>query len=84
MGPRLPVWAVYEQVFIAALDLRDREKAKVCLDALRQRFPGSARVRRLVGMSLEADGQYAAAGVEYDAVLQELPANTLVQKRKVR
>ncbi|POM67958.1 TPR repeat protein Oca3/ER membrane protein complex Ecm2, partial [Phytophthora palmivora] len=71
---------VYEQTFIAALDLHDDELA----EALQTKFPGSSRVARLEGMQLEQRGEFAKALALYDELLQaNNPANALVLKRKI-
>ncbi|KAF9574714.1 ER membrane complex subunit 2 [Mortierella alpina] len=68
-------WLVYEQVAIAALDK--------CIQALEDKFPGSARVRRLHGMFLEAAGKLTEAGEIYKAILNEDETNVLAAKRQV-
>ncbi|KAF9916116.1 ER membrane complex subunit 2 [Lobosporangium transversale] len=76
-------WLVYEQVAIAALDVGDDALAQRCIQALEQKFPGSARVRRLHGMKLEAEGELIQAGEIYKAILQEDETNILAAKRQV-
>uniref|UniRef100_A0A4W5N493 ER membrane protein complex subunit 2 n=1 Tax=Hucho hucho TaxID=62062 RepID=A0A4W5N493_9TELE len=49
-----PVWIIYEQVMIAALDCSRDDLAWTCLQELKRQFPGSQRVKRLAGMRLEA------------------------------
>uniref|UniRef100_K3WPG1 ER membrane protein complex subunit 2 n=1 Tax=Globisporangium ultimum (strain ATCC 200006 / CBS 805.95 / DAOM BR144) TaxID=431595 RepID=K3WPG1_GLOUD len=73
------IWAVYEQVFVAALDLHDDELA----GPLKAQFPKSSRVARLEGMQLEQRGEYAKAEEIYDEVLKGNPANALMSKRKI-
>ncbi|OWY97693.1 hypothetical protein PHMEG_00031720, partial [Phytophthora megakarya] len=77
------LWSVYEQTFIAALDLHDDELAETCLKALQTKFPGSSRVARLEGMQLEQRGEFAKALALYDELLEANPANALVLKRKI-
>ncbi|KAF9900119.1 ER membrane complex subunit 2 [Linnemannia zychae] len=76
-------WLVYEQVAIAALDVGDDALAHKCIQALETKFPGSARVRRLHGMQLEAVGKLAEAGQIYKAILEEDETNVLASKRQV-
>ncbi|KAG0279983.1 ER membrane complex subunit 2 [Linnemannia exigua] len=76
-------WLVYEQVAIAALDVGDDGLAYKCINALETKFPGSARVRRLQGMQLEAVGKLAEAGQIYKAILEEDETNVLASKRQV-
>ncbi|ETL45326.1 hypothetical protein F441_04707 [Phytophthora nicotianae CJ01A1] len=77
------LWGVYEQTFVAALDLHDDELAETCLKALQTKFPGSSRVARLEGMQLEQRGEFAKALVLYAELLEANPANALVLKRKI-
>ncbi|KAL3659644.1 hypothetical protein V7S43_015319 [Phytophthora oleae] len=77
------LWSVYEQTFVAALDLHDDELAETCLKALQTKFPGSSRVARLEGMQLEQRGEFAKALALYDELLEANPANALVLKRKI-
>ena len=53
----LPVWAVHEQISIAALDVGDIAEASESINALKAKFPQSKRVKRLQGMKLEAQGR---------------------------
>ncbi|ETI52067.1 hypothetical protein L917_04434 [Phytophthora nicotianae] len=77
------LWGVYEQTFVAALDLHDDELAETCLKALQTKFPGSSRVARLEGMQLEQRGEFAKALALYAELLEANPANALVLKRKI-
>ncbi|KAF9972911.1 ER membrane complex subunit 2 [Actinomortierella ambigua] len=76
-------WLVYEQVAIAALDVGDELLAHKCIEALEAKFPGSARVRRLQGMRLEAHGKLEEASAIYKAILEEDETNVLASKRQV-
>ena len=51
------VWTVREQVLLAALDANDAGMAARQLEALDTKFPGSSRVRRLLGMAHEQRGE---------------------------
>uniref|UniRef100_A0AAV1TQ44 ER membrane protein complex subunit 2 n=1 Tax=Peronospora matthiolae TaxID=2874970 RepID=A0AAV1TQ44_9STRA len=77
------VWTVYEQTFIAALDVHDDELSETCLKALQGQFPGSSRVARLEGMQLEQRNEFTKALTLYDQLLDANPANALVFKRKI-
>ncbi|ETP49764.1 hypothetical protein F442_04770 [Phytophthora nicotianae P10297] len=77
------LWGVYEQTFVAALDLHDDELAETCLKALQTKFPGSSRVARLEGMQLEQREEFAKALALYAELLEANPANALVLKRKI-
>ena len=49
-------WNLCEQVYIAALDCGLRDISSQCLDRLTAQFPGSSRVKLLIAMDAEADG----------------------------
>ena len=51
------MWAVHEQISIAALDVGDIAEASESINALKAKFPQSKRVKRLQGMKLEAQGR---------------------------
>ncbi|KAJ3105823.1 AAA ATPase [Phlyctochytrium planicorne] len=78
-------FAIYEQVFIAALDTGNIDAAKGLLEKIKKRFPIKSSVRTLVlvGMLAEAEGDDAAATVAYQGVLKESEANAVAQKRLV-
>ncbi|KAG9290930.1 hypothetical protein G9A89_011080 [Geosiphon pyriformis] len=77
------VWSMYEQVFIAALDLRSNSLAKTCLEKLETRFPGSPRVKILQGMELEAEGKLDIAIELYKNILEEDETNVAATKRMI-
>ncbi|KAJ7522219.1 hypothetical protein O6H91_18G002000 [Diphasiastrum complanatum] len=77
------VWTIYEQVAVAALDSDDLRVAEECVKALLIKFPDSARVARLEGMWMEAKGQWKEASAIYDSVIQEIPFDSQLHKRKV-
>jgi len=51
-------WDIMEQVVVASLDCGNDKLAEDFIDQLRQQFPESQRVKRLVGMVHEAQGKY--------------------------
>ncbi|CAG8437144.1 10659_t:CDS:2 [Ambispora gerdemannii] len=69
------VWSVYEQIFIAALDLKNDKLAKICLDNLEKRFANSPRVKILEGMKLEAEGKLDDASTIYKNILEADESN---------
>ncbi len=50
------VWALYEQLIIAALDIGKVDLADEYLSKLVTKFPDSIRVKRLEGMIMEFEG----------------------------
>ncbi|RIA97295.1 TPR-like protein [Glomus cerebriforme] len=77
------VWAVYEQIFIAALDLGNDQLAIKCLENLDKRFPESPRVKILKGMKLEAEDKLDAALALYEDILKDDDANIAAIKRRI-
>ena len=76
-------YTIAEQVFVDALYVCDDSVADLCLQMLVGAFPGSSRVKRLLGMKLESEQKYNEALKIYDELLTENPLNLLVMKRKV-
>jgi tetratricopeptide (TPR) repeat protein len=76
-------WPLREQVFQAALDVHDLALAETCLMALREKFPDSMRVLRLVGLQKEAMEDYKGALEIYDLLVEDNAANGLAHKRKI-
>lgn len=75
--------AVIEQVLLASLDLNDLKFANTCLKELKNRFgPDSARVRRLIGLCFEADGDLKNAMATYEQMLTTNPSSAFALKRK--
>jgi len=74
-------WLVYEQVCIAACDCGQIDVAEMCIDALKAKFPGSMRVRKLMGMKFEAEDKYENAMHIYEEIKLEDPTNTAIWKR---
>lgn len=77
------VWLYYERVFMAALDCHDARAQAECLEALEKKFPDSLRVKKLVGMQLELQQDFAGALELYEAILEANPADKGVMKRKI-
>jgi len=77
------VWSIFEQMFIAAIDSGDSTLAEKCLSKLRNKFPKSARVNRLVGIYYEFTGKYDTAMEIYKNLLIDNPSNLAAMKRKV-
>ncbi|KAG0142429.1 hypothetical protein CROQUDRAFT_662506 [Cronartium quercuum f. sp. fusiforme G11] len=63
------IWAFYEQVAIAALDIGKHDLARKAIERLEQKFPSSPRVMPLHGMLLEAKGELKLAKEFYEAEL---------------
>ncbi|KAJ1988769.1 tetratricopeptide repeat domain-containing protein [Dimargaris cristalligena] len=76
-------WLITEQVFTAALDVRDWEFANTLLTTLRKQFVRSDRVDVLAGLLLEAQGQYKDADLIYNKILADNETNIFASKRKI-
>lgn len=80
--------AALEQLCIASLDVGSLPLAESCLDAMQAGASKSmvakesSRYRKLLGMCLEASGDYDGASAVYDALLQDNPSNSHAAKRK--
>lgn len=74
-------WSVYEQVFMAALELNDQPLADVARKRLEAKFSESARVARLRGMQLESLGLLDEAEAVYTKLLEKDPVDPLSWKR---
>lgn len=77
------VWAVYEQVGIAAMDTGDEALVDTCLEALEKKFPKSPRLMSFQGMRLESSGRYEAALELYKDILAEDETNVMISKRHI-
>ncbi|CAH1774482.1 unnamed protein product, partial [Owenia fusiformis] len=77
------LWLIYEQVCIAAFDCGRLEIGQDCITALHNKFPNSLRVMKLLGMELEAIGEYEKAKQEYNEILQRDPTNQFAKKRLI-
>eukprot|EP00980_Cylindrotheca_fusiformis_P007834 scaffold1669_cov129-Cylindrotheca_fusiformis.AAC.45 len=75
--------SVLEQLCLAALDVNDHELGEKCLALLKEKVGNeSARFRRLLARCLEAAGDYEQAGLIYDELLKDNPANLVALQRK--
>ena len=77
------VWSLYEQVYVAALECGDIGLVDECSKLLNKKFPDSVRVKRLLGMQYEYNGEYKKALALYDSLLDTNSSNLLLLKRKV-
>eukprot|EP00397_Hematodinium_sp_SG-2012_P031464 GEMP01033401.1.p1 GENE.GEMP01033401.1~~GEMP01033401.1.p1 ORF type:complete len:288 (+),score=62.31 GEMP01033401.1:35-898(+) len=77
------LWAVYEQVLIAALHLDDSDWYQHCLEVLATQFPNSIRVKRLSGSIQEKKGLWSAAEKLYTDILTDKPSDTTTRKRMI-
>jgi len=84
------VWELYERVLLAALDVHQKENpsasdiARECLHVLKDKFGnGSLRIKKLMAMYEEANGNYGKAISLCDEILKLDPVNTFAWKRKI-
>ncbi|CAD5216039.1 unnamed protein product [Bursaphelenchus xylophilus] len=77
------LWAILEQVAIAALDSNRQDLALECLQTLNKQFPNSARVTKLQALRLESLGKYEDATYLYDSLLRLDETNLSLRKRKI-
>lgn len=77
------LWTLYEQVFLAALELGADEWRDFSIKKLLKRFPDSMRVERLKGMYKESLQEWAEAKKIYEGILVEKPEDTLAHKRLI-
>ncbi|KAJ1675448.1 tetratricopeptide repeat domain-containing protein [Spiromyces aspiralis] len=82
-GTSEEAWLAYEQVCVAACDLGRLDLARICLETLQKRFPGSLRVRRLHGLLYEANREFDRAEKEYRSILEAEPNNIPTTKRLI-
>ena len=79
----IEVWSIYEQIFVAALDVGNETLASDCLKPLIKKFPDSLRVKKLIGMQFEYQGEYKRARILYDTLLATNPGELSVLKRLI-
>jgi len=77
------LWDVYEQVLIAALDCGRIGLAQQYLTKLNNQFKNSARVQRLRGMIMEAEGKLKEADQLYRQLVENDPTDSLSMKRQI-
>uniref|UniRef100_A0A7E4WB15 ER membrane protein complex subunit 2 n=1 Tax=Panagrellus redivivus TaxID=6233 RepID=A0A7E4WB15_PANRE len=77
------LWAVLEQVTIAAIDSARHDVALQCLQKLMTQFPSSSRVAKLQAMRLEALKNYDDAEALYNKLIKADETNPGFRKRKV-
>jgi hypothetical protein len=77
------IWAIYEQVVVAALDCADLQTAKECVLKLRERFPDSRRVRRLICLYHECTLRWDLAERQYHHLIERDPADSVSRKRQI-
>jgi tetratricopeptide (TPR) repeat protein len=69
------LWAVMEQVVIAAFDCARHDLAIDCLQVLNNQFPKSSRVTKLQALRLESLGKHEEANYLYDKLLESDETN---------
>jgi len=79
----LELFAITEQVCIAALCVGNTSLVDSCINKLLAQFPNSVRVKKLVGMQKEMNKDFTAALEIYDSILVTAPADLGVIKRKI-
>ncbi|PRP80574.1 ER membrane protein complex subunit 2-B [Planoprotostelium fungivorum] len=81
---QMPVWEIYEQVFVAALDTHDEKTIEeLLLQIITKHGQQSKRVRTLMGMRKEQQEKYAEAEEIYQKILQEDPVNGIAIRRAI-
>ncbi|KTW30146.1 hypothetical protein T552_00624 [Pneumocystis carinii B80] len=77
------IWEIYEQTFLAALEIGDDELANQCLTELLKKFPTSTSVIVLKGLYLEAIGNTSEALKCYNDILSTDESNIPILKRRI-
>lgn len=77
------LWAIYEQLVVAALDCGDPQTAKDSVLKLRKRFPDSRRVRRLICLYHEFSGKWDLAEKLYNDLVERDAADSVSRKRQI-
>jgi len=77
------VWALYERVYIAAVDCQNEPAQTLCMNALSKKFPNSQRVAKLLVLMTESGGGLKQAVDTYDKLIAEDGTNTAAWKRKI-
>ncbi|KAI9013247.1 hypothetical protein BC832DRAFT_524501, partial [Gaertneriomyces semiglobifer] len=82
--PSIEHFALLEQLFTAALDCGNTQKAESYLSPIKSHFPASSvRVQRLIGMMHESQGDYTSASQIYTSALSQDETNSLIRKRLI-
>jgi len=76
-------WDIYEQIFIAAIDIGDFLSAEHYLQLITTQFPDSKRVWRLAGLLQEASGEIEYAEDNYNENIRNDPGDAASIKRIV-
>ncbi|KAJ1919823.1 tetratricopeptide repeat domain-containing protein [Mycoemilia scoparia] len=82
LGTTEDAWLAYEQICVAACDTGKIQLAKICVEELEKKFPGSLRVLRLNGMILEASKDLPGAEAIYNKILETEPNNIVRDMEK--
>lgn len=77
------LYAVLEQVAIAAIEVSHFDLAESCVARLQSRFPSSHRITALQGMLLEGRGNPLAALEMYDAALEKDSTSLILSRRRI-
>ncbi|KAG4305197.1 hypothetical protein PORY_001367 [Pneumocystis oryctolagi] len=77
------IWEIYEQTFLAALEIGEDELASQCLTKLLKKFPTSTSIIVLKGLYLEAIGNTSEALKYYNDILSMDESNIPILKRKI-
>lgn len=76
-------WSLIERILLAAIKLNVEPWIGYCLKELRQKFPGSTRVQKLVGIYKEALEDWSEAEIIYKGILVNHPDDIYVRKRMI-
>jgi len=77
------LWSVLESVLLNAVEYRQTEWITYCIERLKNQFPKSRRVKRLLGMIREAMGDWESALNIYASILEEVPEDGATRKRVI-
>jgi len=77
------LWAVHEQVFMAAVELGNNEWQDHCLQQLTKKFPVSIRVERLKGLREEGREHWDEAKKIYTKIINDKPEDVVARKRLI-
>jgi tetratricopeptide (TPR) repeat protein len=77
------VWTVFEQVFLAAVEIGAEDWRDYCLKELTTKFPSSVRVERLKGIHQESLEKWSEAQKIYRKIIEDKPEDTVTLKRLI-